>query len=52
MNFIRPIAMTAALTFLGSAAWAAEQDDHNLHHPEAAASSSQAPVQAQLAMPQ
>lgn len=44
MNFIRPIALTTALTFLGSAAWAAEQDDHKAHHPDVAASSSQTPA--------
>ncbi|MHB1198939.1 MAG: hypothetical protein ACYCZ6_05155 [Polaromonas sp.] len=44
MNFIRPIALTAALAFLGSAAWAAEQDDHKAHHPDAAAASSQSPA--------
>lgn len=43
MNVIRPVVLATALTFVGSAAWAAKQDDHKAHHPEAAASSSKAP---------
>ena len=44
MKFIHPIVLTTALSFLGTAAWAADQDDHKAHHPEAAAPSSQTPA--------
>lgn len=44
MKFIRPIALTSALAFIGFAAWAADQDDHKAHHPESAALSSQTPA--------
>ncbi len=44
MKFFRPIALTTALAFLGTAAWAADQDEHKAHHPEVAAASSQTPA--------
>ena len=43
MKFIRPVVLATVFTFVGSAAWAAEQDDHKIHHPEAAGFSSNAP---------
>ena len=46
MNYIRPLVLATACIFLGSAAWAADQEDHEAHHPEGPASSVKAPKNA------
>ena len=47
MRFIRPIALVSVFAFAGSAAWAAEPDEHQAHHPATAS----APAKAAPAAP-